>query len=154
MARVGTSNTASSHSIRPRVMEHSIVVVRRHAILLGVKRIMLRAEVATMRVVPVGGCSLIITDVETKSCWVNVAVSYEEQYTENGLGEDIKNAVENSLGVGRNDIATFGQTPGDGVDEPEEDGPYTADHEGSVDCGTKCARVFEANKDNVVCNAH
>lgn len=37
-----------------------------------------------------------------------------------GLGEHVKDTVEDHLGVGRDDVSTVGETPGNGVKEPEE----------------------------------
>ena len=39
---------------------------------------------------------------------------------EDGLGEDVKDTVEDHLRVGSNDVSTIGETPGDGVEEPKE----------------------------------
>lgn len=43
---------------------------------------------------------IIVVDVKTKGGRVDVAVTPDEQGTENGLGQDIKNAVESGLRVG------------------------------------------------------
>lgn len=44
----------------------------------------------------------------------------EEQRTKNRLRDEIEDAVEDSLRVGRNDIAALADTPGDGVEHPDE----------------------------------
>jgi hypothetical protein len=69
---------------------------------------------------------VIILQVETKGSRVDVAVAENEEGTEDWLCKDVENTVEDSLGVWRNNIASFAQAPGDGIDEPEEDGPDTA----------------------------
>jgi hypothetical protein len=37
-----------------------------------------------------------------------------------GLGEEIEDTVEDHLGIRRDDVGTVGETPSDGVEEPEE----------------------------------
>ena len=37
-----------------------------------------------------------------------------------GLGEHVEDTVEDHLRVGRDDVSTVGETPGNGVKEPEE----------------------------------
>ena len=69
----------------------------------------------------------------------------EEESTEDRLGHDIEDTVEDGLRVRGNDIATLRQTPGDGVEEPEEDGPRTADKIGLADVGTERVGVFASS---------
>ena len=70
---------------------------------------------------------IIVADVEAQTGWVNVAVTPEEESTKYWLGKDVKNTIEGCLGVGRNDVSTLGESPRNGVEEPKEDGPNTAD---------------------------
>ena len=74
-----------------------------------------------------GGFFVVIADLKAETGWVDVLVTPEEEGTEDGLGHDIEHAIEGGFGVGRDDVASFRETPGDGVEEPEEDGPDAAD---------------------------
>lgn len=58
---------------------------------------------------------------------VDVAVTPEEEGAEDGLGQDIQDTVEDGFRVRSDDVSTLTETPGDGVEEPQEDGPHTAD---------------------------
>lgn len=64
-------------------------------------------------------------------------MSEEEKKSETGLGEDVEDTVEDSLRVGVNDVSTLRQTPGNRVEEPEEDGQNTALEEGRLDGSTQ-----------------
>ena len=74
---------------------------------------------------------VVIADMEAKASRIDVAVAPEEKSTEHRLGQYVKNTVENSLGVGRDDVSTLGKSPCDGIEKPEEDGPDTTDEVGS-----------------------
>ncbi len=79
---------------------------------------------------------IIITDMNSQSSRVDVAMTPEEKGTEHRLGQDIKDTVEDGLGIGGDDVAAFAETPGDRVEEPEEDGPAAADEVDARDVGT------------------
>ena len=70
---------------------------------------------------------IVITNVEAQPGRVDVAVTPEEEAAKDGLGHDIQNPVEDSFRVRSDDVATLTETPGDGVEEPQEDGPHAAD---------------------------
>lgn len=82
-----------------------------------------------------------LTEVEANLGGVDLVVSEEQEETESRLGEDIEDTVEYGLRVRVNDVATLRQTPGDGVEEPEEDGQDTALEEGRLDRSTKSVGV-------------
>lgn len=48
-----------------------------------------------------------ILDVKTKSGQVDVTMAPEKESTESRLSQDVKDAIEDCLGVGRDDIATL-----------------------------------------------
>jgi hypothetical protein len=56
---------------------------------------------------------------------------------EDWLGEDIEDTVEDHLRVGGDDVTTIGETPGDGVEEPEETEDTGRDGVGSLETATK-----------------
>ena len=63
--------------------------------------------------------------MKTKDSWVDVAVTPEEQGTEDWLSHDVKDTVESSLGIRVNDVSALRKIPGDRIEEPQEDGPNT-----------------------------
>ncbi|KAI6765677.1 hypothetical protein HG530_006747 [Fusarium avenaceum] len=60
-----------------------------------------------------------IPNTESKTGRVNVAMTPKKQGTKHGLGKDVQNAVEDGFRVGRNKIASLADTPGNGVENPE-----------------------------------
>jgi len=78
-----------------------------------------------------------LADVKTKVGGVDVAVEHDENDTEARLSKNIKDAIEDCLGVGVDDIATFAQAPSNGVEEPETDKPDTTEVEGLLGCTAK-----------------
>jgi len=95
---------------------------------------------------------LVVVDAETKGSWVDVAVAPDEESTEDRLGQEIQDTVEDSLRVRGNDVSTLRKSPGDWVDEPEEDGPGSADEVGAVNFATDGSGVSAADEDDVVGN--
>lgn len=55
-----------------------------------------------------GHLVLVVADHETQASGVDVAMAPEEESTEDGLGHDVENTVEDGLGVGRDNVATLG----------------------------------------------
>ena len=93
---------------------------------------------------------IVVADVKTKNLWVDVLVSPKEKSTKDWLGKDIEDTVEDCLGVWSNDVSSLRQSPSDGVEEPEEDGPATADDVGALHVGTERTCVLDTDVDNVV----
>lgn len=58
---------------------------------------------------------IVVADVEAKAGRVDVAVAPKEKSTEDRLSEDVEDTVEDSLGVGRDDVSTLRKSPCDGV---------------------------------------
>lgn len=76
---------------------------------------------------------------------------------EDWLGEDVKDTVEDHLGVGGDDISTVGETPGDGVEKPEEREDKGGGGEcflvgGTDDSGRSSSRTRENPPDVEDCN--
>lgn len=59
-------------------------------------------------------------------------MSLEEQSTKDGLCHYVQDTVEDSLGVGRNNMPAFAKAPSNRIAEPEEGSPCTAEEEGSA----------------------
>ena len=51
----------------------------------------------------------------------------EEESTKYGFGHDVQDTIEDSFGIRRDNVTALGKSPGDRVQEPEEDSPDTAD---------------------------
>ena len=60
----------------------------------------------------------VVVDVDAKLLRSDVTVAPDEESTEAGLGDEVKDGVEDGLGVGRDDVATLAETPGNGVEDP------------------------------------
>ena len=72
--------------------------------------------------------------------------------TEDWLRQDVENAVDDSFRIGRDDITTFGETPSDRVNEPQEDCPGTAHDEGAANGSAKGVHVLASDDDNIECS--
>ena len=77
--------------------------------------------------------AIVVLDSETETRGVNLQVAVDEESAEDRLGEEIENRVENGFGVGRDDIATFAETPGNGVENPKECSQTAAHEEDTAD---------------------
>lgn len=89
-----------------------------------------------------------IPDMQSQNRRVNSAVTPKEQSAKNGFGQDVEDSVEDGLGVGGDDVAAFGQTPGNWVEEPEEDSPDAADQIGLGNFGSESLSMFAALEDD------
>lgn len=63
----------------------------------------------------------------TKTGWLDIPVTPEQKSTEDRLSHDVQNTVEDSFRIRRDNVTALGKSPGDRVQEPEEDSPDTAD---------------------------
>ena len=61
---------------------------------------------------------------------------------ETWLGKDIEDTVEDHLGVGGDDVSTIGETPGNGVEEPEEGEDASGDSVGSLETATEVGNTL------------
>lgn len=82
-----------------------------------------------------------------KTSWFNTTVTPEQESAEDRLGQNVQNSVEHSLGVGRDDVTTLGESPGNRVEEPEEGGPRTDGDVGSRDISANGSCVLTASPD-------
>jgi hypothetical protein len=85
---------------------------------------------------------LVVADSHANLRRVDVAVTPDQEGTEARLSEEVEDAVEDSLRVGRDDVATLAKTPGDRVQDPEEGCQGAAVQEGLPDLGTVVGRVL------------
>jgi hypothetical protein len=64
------------------------------------------------------GITIIVLDGKTETSRVDALVAPEEESTEYRLSQEVENTVEDSLGVGRDEVGTLANTPSNGVDDP------------------------------------
>ena len=81
---------------------------------------------------------------------VSLGVLTDEKRTEAWLGEDVENAVKDSLRFGADDVASLAQSPSDWVQEPQRDCPDTAKSVDLADIGTKGTSVSAPLENNSV----
>lgn len=91
-----------------------------------------------------------LTDAEAKLSWVDVTMAPEKKSTKHRLRQQIEDTVEYSFAIRGNDIATFRKTPGNRVQEPQENGQDTANIVGATDIWTESECVLTRNEDQDV----
>ena len=96
--------------------------------------------------------TLVVHDVHANVGRVDVAVAPDEESTEAGLGDEVKDGVEDGLGVGRDDVATLAETPGNGVQDPQESSQRTAVQEALGDLRAVASGVAAGLPDKLVDN--
>lgn len=98
--------------------------------------------VGGVHVTHLGRILFIRADVKTESGGLDVAMAPQEESTEDGLGHDVEDTVEDGFGIGGDDVAALAEAPGDGVQEPEADGPDAADGVGFGDVAAERCGVL------------
>ena len=93
---------------------------------------------------------IVVTDADAEPGRVDGAMTDEEQDPEDGLGDEIQDAVKDRLGIGGDDVTPFGQAPGDRVEEPDEQGQTGAGEVGASDVGPQRVGVPASGPDDVV----
>lgn len=128
---IDTSTNTSTNTIVDTVVSSILSSVCRNGMLLPVM------SRFTQSVVP---------EVKTQIASINVSVTPKEEESEDRLGNQIKDAVKDSLRIRMNHISALGNAPGDGIKEPDEDGENTTHVVGAADGtskGTGMATAFE-----------
>ena len=93
------------------------------------------------------GHVLVILDVETEIGGGDAAVSEQQDGAEDRLGEDVEDTIKDGLAVRGDDVSALSQTPGDGVQEPQEDGEDTAAEERPADLRAESGSVSAGDED-------
>lgn len=100
-----------------------------------------------------GSVMIVVLDSKTKTSRVNIPVSPDEESTEHWLCQKVEDAVEDGLRVWRDDVATLGNTPGDGVQYPQECSEGSAHEECALNILTEvpgvCARLPDQLVDDI-----
>jgi hypothetical protein len=86
----------------------------------------------------------VIADVDAEARDIDVAMTPEKEEGEDWLGAEIKDTVEDGLGVRRDNVTALTQSPADRVKEPQEDGPDTRDNVDSMDISAEVFSVGSA----------
>lgn len=93
-----------------------------------------------------------VADMKSKSGWIDIAVAPKEKSAKDRLGHDVEYPIENGFRVWRNDIAALAESPGDGVEEPKEDSPDTADGISAGDVAAEGDGVLASRPSDGPCN--
>jgi hypothetical protein len=93
---------------------------------------------------------VVILDGKTKTSRVNVPVSPDKESTEDWLGQEVEDAVEDGLRIWRNDVAALGNTPCNGVQDPQECSQGSAHEECTLDIATEVPGVRARLPDQLV----
>lgn len=64
----------------------------------------------------------VIVDLKAKSCWCNSPVAVDKSNAEDWLGEEIQHTIEDGFIIGCDDVAALAESPGDGIEEPDDEG--------------------------------
>lgn len=94
----------------------------------------------------------VVLDGEAERSWADVTVAEDEKSTEDWLGEQVKDTVEDSLAVNGDDVATLAHTPSNWVEHPEEGSQATAHEEGTAGLGADSVGVDASLPDEDVHN--
>ena len=62
-----------------------------------------------------------------KTGWLDIPVTPKEESTEYRLSHDVQDTVEDSFRIRRDNVTALRKSPGNWVQEPEEDSPDTTD---------------------------
>lgn len=82
----------------------------------------------------------------------DIAMTPEQQESEARLRKNIQYTVENGLGVRADDVTALAQAPSDGVQEPQEDSPSTADRERLSNIGAESIGMSSGLEDDSPCD--
>jgi hypothetical protein len=82
-----------------------------------------------------------ISDAESKTGRINVAMAPKKEGAKHRLGKEVENAIEDGLRVRSNDIASLADAPGNGVENPENSCQRTTCEECSANVRANVVRV-------------
>ncbi len=79
---------------------------------------------------------------------IDLTMEPQQESAEDELGEDVQNPIEDRLGIGCDDIATFRESPADWIQEPQEDQVRTKGAVGFGDIWAESGRVLASGHQN------
>lgn len=85
-----------------------------------------------------------VPEMKTQIASINISVTPKEEESEDRLGNQIENAIKDSLRIRMNHISALGNAPGDWIKEPDENGENTARVVGATDGTSKSAGMSTA----------
>jgi hypothetical protein len=94
--------------------------------------------------------TIVVSDRHADRRGVDVTVAPDEEGAEDGLGDEVEDTVEDGFRVGRDDVATLAETPGDGVQDPEEGCQGATVGEALADFGAVAGGVAASFPDELV----
>lgn len=121
-----------------------IIIPRKHLNLLTVDRsIKRRLDAIVLRRTLLANSSVVfvVHDGHANVGRIDVAVAPDEKSAEARLSDEVEDTVEDGLGVGRDDVATLAETPGDGIQDPKEGCQRAAVNEALADLSSVTASV-------------
>jgi hypothetical protein len=90
---------------------------------------MVRTDVSVITVVfllDAGVTETRLSDAQSQSTGVDGLMAPEKEEGEDWLGDQVKDTIEDGLGIRVDNIATLGNAPCDGIEEPDENGQHAA----------------------------
>ena len=103
-----------------------------------------RREVRTVRGI------VVVADAQLGAAVLELAETEDEQAEEAELRDEVEHAVEDGLGVGRDDVAALAEAPGDRVEQRGEAQDGGRQGVGAADVAAERARVLAAGDEDVV----
>jgi hypothetical protein len=94
--------------------------------------------------------TIVIANVQSQACKIDVLVSPDQERAKDRLGQEIKDTVEHSLGIGCDHVATLRHAPGDRVQDPQKGSEGAAHGEGALDVAAVGAGVNAGFPDKLV----
>ncbi len=79
---------------------------------------------------------------------IDLTMEPQQESAVDELGEDVQNPIEDRLGIGCDDIATFRESPADWIQEPQEDQVRTKGAVGFGDIWAESGRVLASGHQN------
>lgn len=87
-----------------------------------------------------------------KNTWIDLTMAPKKKRAVHNLGQDIQHAVKDGFGIRCDHISTLGESPGDGIQKPQEDQVHA---NGGVCLGyiwTQGARMLASSYRNDICD--
>jgi hypothetical protein len=72
-----------------------------------------------------GNLLVITPELQSQAGGIDVSMTPQQDGAEANLGQDVEDAIEDALAVGRDDVAALGKTKTDRIEGPKEEGVYS-----------------------------
>jgi hypothetical protein len=84
---------------------------------------------------------VVVLDGQTKPGWIDIFMAVDQESAEYRFGEQVEYSVEDSFGVGGDNISTLANTPSNRIGNPQDEGESPAQEETATDIVAKGLRV-------------